>query len=103
MNGRAAATAFVFLLATASLHATSTAGQSLPDSLTWERVGTINEVRGLFFDGDTLYAAVSTSPFEVLRPGDDDWTQAFPSNWTGRDLFITPERVLFFTLAASNL
>src|SRR6056297_2880102 len=41
--------------------------QTLPDTLVWERVGTVNDVEGLFFDGDTLYAALNADRAQVLR------------------------------------
>jgi hypothetical protein len=68
--------------------------QTLPDTLVWERVGTLNDVRGLFFDGDALYAAPVGDPIQVFRPGDTDWSQAFPVNARAIDLLITPERMV---------
>jgi hypothetical protein len=70
--------------------------QTLPDTLVWERVGTIYDVDGLFFDADTLYVAPVSDPFQVLRPGDEDFAPAFPpSRAGGKDLLITPERTVF--------
>ena len=93
----------VVLVATA---VTSVApAQTLPDTLVWERVGTINDMRGLFFDGDTLYAsAIASTPIQVLRPGDPDWSQAFPANARAKDLLIMEDRTIFgLTAAASGL
>ena len=68
--------------------------QGAPWPLVWERVGTIEKVYGMLFDGDTLYAA-ALYPFKVLQPGDTDWSDAFPANAFAQDLFITPDRVIF--------
>jgi hypothetical protein len=78
--------------------------QAQPDTLVWERVGTINDVRGIFFDGDTLYAAAIGDPTQALRPGDADWSQAFPTAARAKDLLITPDRTIFgLSTAASGL
>jgi len=84
----------VVLVATA---VTSVApAQTLPDTLVWERVGTLNDVRGLSFDGDTLYGTPIGDTFQVLHPGDADFSQAFPSaNLRAKDLLITLERIIF--------
>ena len=88
------------LLADAS--ATPSYAQTQPDTLVWERVGTVNDVRGLFFDADTLYAAAVSDPIQVFRPGDADWSQAFPTNARARDLLITPERVVCLLVTAAS-
>jgi len=88
------------LLAGAS--ATPSYAQVPPDTLVWERVGTVNDVRGPFFDADTLYAAAVSDPIQVFRPGDADWSQAFPTNARARDLLITPERVVCLLVTAAS-
>ena len=78
-------------------------GSEPPDSLAWERVGTLNNAWGLYFDADTLYAAFISQRFQVLRPGDEDFSDAFLTSFAGTDLIITPDRVVFFRRAASSL
>src|SRR5690606_6170653 len=76
--------------------------QAWPDTLVWEQVGTLSDVRGPFFDADTLYAAAVSDPIQVFRPGDADWSQAFPTNARARDLLITPERVVCLLVTAAS-
>ncbi|MCH7977059.1 MAG: hypothetical protein IIC18_10985, partial [Bacteroidetes bacterium] len=78
-------------------------GQAQLDTLAWERVGTLNDAWGLYFDADTLYAAFISQRFQVLRPGDEDFSDAFLTSFFGTDLIITPDRVVFFRRAASAL
>ena len=75
----------------------------MPDTLVWERVGSIEDVYGLFFDGDTLYAIPLTDPVQVLRPGDEDFSQAFANPRAGQDLSITTDRTIFLRASSASL
>ena len=67
-----------------------------PDSLVWERVGTVDDAWGLFFDADTLYAAFISRRFQALRPGDDDFSDAFGFNSSGiMDKFFFKNSIIY--------
>ena len=66
-------------------------------TLEWERVGTVQDVQGLAFDADTLYACASASrPYTVkLRPGDPDFVQAFRPTTLFGDLLFERDGVIY--------
>ncbi len=66
--------------------------EAAPDTLAWEQVGTLLDMDGLFFDADTLHVAGIGNPVQVLRPGDEDFSQAFPFNVFAKDIMVTAER-----------
>ena len=65
--------------------------------LQWERVGTIQDVRGIAFDADTLYACSVTGPIHTvkLRPGDPDFIQAFSPGTGCDDLSFTSDGIIY--------
>lgn len=72
--------------------------------LEWERVGTIQNVSGIAFDSDTLYACAQTgSVFTVkLRPGDSDFVQAFGPTTTCTDLGFSLGNIIYGLTAAGS-